>query len=200
MTKRWMLAVPYLARLGLPLLGGLLAFVLWLQLSGNLHQIVEGQYYRSAQLDADRLEEVVGRYGIRSILNLRGAKPGHDWYDAEIALATRRHVAHYDIPLSARRMVSPETLDAILALLHQVPKPVLIHCKGGADRSGLVSALIRLRQGDSPREARQQLGLRYGHVPWLGNATVAMDRSFDLYLRTEGADSGPRQRLTASSP
>ena len=32
-------------------------------------------------------------------------------------------------------------MEAILATLDHAPKPVLIHCKNGADRTGLVGAL-----------------------------------------------------------
>jgi hypothetical protein len=46
-----------------------------LQLLGNVHVVVEEQFYRSAQLDKATLARVVQEYGIKSILNLLGASP-----------------------------------------------------------------------------------------------------------------------------
>ena len=46
--------------------------------------------------------------------------------------------------LSAYRDVSVEQMDEIIKLIEQAPKPILIHCESGADRTGLVSALYRL--------------------------------------------------------
>ncbi|MCK7578152.1 MAG: tyrosine-protein phosphatase [Chromatiales bacterium] len=186
--NRFVCVLPrHLAFWGFLILGVVGGFFLHLQVSGNLYPLIEGQYYRSAQLAPARLETVVVNQGIRSILNLRGAQPGEEWYDAEVALAERLHVAHYDVRLSARRAVPAEKIESILALLRQAPKPVLIHCQAGADRTGLIAAVLRLQQGDPPSRARRQLGLRYGHFPWLGNATVAMDQSFEAYLHTKGA-------------
>jgi protein tyrosine phosphatase (PTP) superfamily phosphohydrolase (DUF442 family) len=187
MTARPKSLIPLLASLGGLLLVIAGPFALWLHVSGNFYPLIEGQYYRSAQLPPARLEKVIGAYGIQSILNLRGLQPGDAWYDSETALAERLHVAHYDVQLSARRMVPPETLTAILALLSQVPKPVLIHCRGGADRTGLISAILRFEHGDPPVKARRQLGLVFGHFPWLGSKTVAMDQSFDAFLRVDYA-------------
>jgi hypothetical protein len=69
--------------------------------AGNVHVVEEGKLYRSAQLGGRQLEQVIAKYGIRSILNLRGAGPGQPWYDGEISLAKELKVAHFDYGLSA---------------------------------------------------------------------------------------------------
>jgi protein tyrosine phosphatase (PTP) superfamily phosphohydrolase (DUF442 family) len=199
MTRRLKSPARHLVRMGLLVLGILGAYVLWVLFTGNLYPVVDGEYYRSAQLEPARLEQVIRNYGIRSILNLRGAQPGDPSYEGEVALAKRLNVGHYDVALSARKTVSPEELEAILALLRQAPKPVLIHCESGADRTGLISAVVRIEQGDPPMQARRQLGLRYGHFPWLGNATVAMDESFDAYLEAKGRHGRDSERLADSA-
>lgn len=154
-----------------------------LQLNGNIHAVQAGQLYRSAQLDSSQFVRVIGEDGIKSILNLRGAHPAAGWYDTELRVAGRLGVAHYDYGISAERPVTAQQIAAILQILRTAPRPILVHCQGGADRSGLVAALYEaVIEGTSPDQAARQLSLRYGHFPYLGSKTVAMDRSFWAYV------------------
>jgi len=160
--------------------------------TGNFHSVEAGQLYRSAQLDAAEFEQVIPAYHIRSVLNLRGPNPESAWYADELAVAERWHVAHFDVGISARRSPTPEQLDRILAILRTAPKPLLIHCQAGADRTGLVAALYRYAIGHEPAErSADELSLRYGHFPYLTSETGAMDESFRTYVLTapHAADS-----------
>src|SRR5437870_5021947 len=49
-------------------------------LSHNLHTVIPGRVYRSAQLSPDLLERVIGTYGIRTVINLRGCGDPSPWY------------------------------------------------------------------------------------------------------------------------
>lgn len=51
-----------------------------LQLTGNFHEVVPGELYRSAQLSAGDLVTYAREKDIRSVLNLRGADRGAPWY------------------------------------------------------------------------------------------------------------------------
>ncbi len=154
-----------------------------LQLDGNVHTVEPGQLYRSAQLGRAGFERVVRAYGIRTIVNLRGAHPGAAWYDGEIAAARSLGVAHYDFALSAEKRVGEKQIDDILRLLRTAKKPILVHCQGGADRSGLVSALYeKAIAGKTGAVADRQLSLRYGHFPYLTSKTGAMDQSFWAFV------------------
>jgi protein tyrosine/serine phosphatase len=160
--------------------------------TGNIHAVSEGELYRSAQLDKDEFAAAIRQYGIRSILNLRGAHPGEAWYDDEVAAANEAGVTHYDVALSARRQPNEAQIKAVLRVLREAPKPLLVHCKSGADRSGLVSALFRLvEENATPEEADRQLSLVYGHFPYLTSKTVAMDESFWAFVRREQAGGEP---------
>jgi protein tyrosine phosphatase (PTP) superfamily phosphohydrolase (DUF442 family) len=151
---------------------------------GNFHAVQPGVLYRSAQLSRSELETLARRYGIESVLNLRGANPGRGWYDGEIAAARDLGIAHYDYALSAKRFVTPQQIAQLLAIVRRAPKPLLIHCESGADRSGLVAALYDYAiGGDSAAEADRQLSLAYGHFPYLTSRTGAMDRSFWAFVR-----------------
>lgn len=149
---------------------------------GNLHTLEPGVAYRSAQLSSSRLETVIEDLGIKSVLNLRG-NTGSQWYKDETQVCDRLGVEHVSWKLSALRRVPPVELDMILVTLEAMPKPVLIHCQGGADRTGLVSAAwMYSEKGVSPEEAESQLSPLYGHLPFLGNGTVAMDKSFRRFV------------------
>ncbi len=158
----------------------------------NLHAVEPGVVYRSAQMSGAHLREAIAARHIRTVLNLRGANPGQRWYDDEVTVARDAGVRHVDIALSAREALSPRQLDDVRHALADSPKPLLIHCNGGSDRTGLVSALYLLSRGAAPAVADEQLALRYGHFPWLGVKSVAMDRTFAAVVASEAA-SAPMQ-------
>lgn len=158
------------------------------QYNGNFHAVKEGAFYRSAQLGRDELHSALRDHQIRSILNLRGAHPGQGWYDDEIAVSQALGVTHYDYGLSARRIVTTQQIGEVLEIIRNAPKPLLVHCKSGADRSGLVSALYRLvDEGASVDHADRELSLIYGHFPYLTSRSKAMDDSFWAFVSTRDA-------------
>ncbi len=165
------------------------AWVGIIQLDGNLRTVEDGVFYRSAQLDAAGFERVIRERGIKSILNLRGRNQGSPWYEAEIEVSQTLGVVHYDVGISARREIALERMDDLVVLVRDAPKPILVHCNAGADRSGLVSALYEIAvRGRPPAEAEGQLSLYYGHFPYLTSKTVAMDRSFRAYAAAKLAN------------
>jgi protein tyrosine phosphatase (PTP) superfamily phosphohydrolase (DUF442 family) len=160
------------------------AFVFSVVAHHNFHVVSPGLVYRSAQMNADALATVIPEYGIKSILNLRGAGEGKDWYVAEINTARELEVQHFDYALSAGRELTDAEMDQILATIRSAPKPILIHCKSGSDRTGLVGALyLYSLEGQPSQSARCQLAVFYGHVPHLlWSDTIAMDNSFWRYV------------------
>lgn len=153
------------------------------QHDGNVHVVEEGKVYRSAQLDKSSLRDVISRNGIKSILNLRGNNTGHDWYDNEIEVSSLLGVEHIDHGISANRRVPIQEMKQLLQQIERAPKPILIHCKAGADRTGLVSALYLARSGRPTEQVKGQLSFIYGHIPILIHSDkIAMDKSLDEYL------------------
>jgi protein tyrosine/serine phosphatase len=167
--------------LGAACFGGYLGL---LQYTGNIHAVEAGHFYRSAQLDRDEFEHVIKSYGIKSILNLRGKDPGRPWYDEEMAISKALAVTHYDYGISARQFVTARQIDEILQIVRSAPKPILVHCRSGADRTGLVAALYLAKiDGVKLDRVDAQLSLIYGHFPYLTSKTIAMDESFWSYVR-----------------
>ena len=150
--------------------------------TGNFHTVVPGKVYRSGQMTEDQWAVYLQQYAIKSLLNLRGKHQESDWYQGEVRTAAQLGVVHYDVNLSAFREVDSGTIETILSIMRQAPKPLLIHCKSGADRSGLIASLYLFAiEGQGAEVAAQQLSVFYGHFPYLFSRSGAMDRSFWRY-------------------
>jgi protein tyrosine phosphatase (PTP) superfamily phosphohydrolase (DUF442 family) len=145
--------------------------------------------YRSAQPDRAGFEELARRHGIRTVLKLN-----HGRDDVPPGMT----VLHF--PVDARTGPGPEQLGRILAALETAPRPVLVHCKSGRDRTGLVVALHRIAHGVPVKEARDDM-LRRGFRPYPGlleawrqavGAAAAGTASAGLRPRPESSRSGLR--------
>jgi len=151
-------------------------------LSSNFHTITAGEAYRSAQPDRDDIEYYIKEYGIRSILNLRGENSAEQWYINEIKVSAENDIKHYDVALSAGREPTEEETQRLIDVFKNAPRPILIHCMSGADRTGLVSAMWKAAvDKEIKTEAEKELSIWYGHIP-IGK-TTAMDRFFDRWIQ-----------------
>jgi protein tyrosine phosphatase (PTP) superfamily phosphohydrolase (DUF442 family) len=161
----------------------------------NDHAVIPGRVYRAGQPAERELGELTARHGIRTVVNLRGTTLGDETYQGECRATFAADVAQEDVTLSAQTLPFPGELRRMIEVLDRSEYPIVIHCKQGADRTGLVSAAVLLLYTDAtPDEARRQLWPRYGH--WQVARTVNMDRFFDLYenkLRADGAAHTPER-------
>lgn len=147
--------------------------------TGNFHPVIAGELYRAAQPEGDDLASYVRQAGIKSVINLRGGNEGDGWYRDEIKASNELGILHLDYRIKASRELTDAQIAELLALMKRAPKPLLIHCNAGADRTGLAAALyLRLLVGVPDAVARRQLSLRYGHVPLWWLSAQAMDRTY----------------------
>jgi hypothetical protein len=107
----------------------------------NFHWIVPGEAARSAQAYAGFLGPFLSARGIRSVVNLRGPNAKFRWWHYEKRVAEERGIAHFDTMLNSRRLPTRQMLLDLLAAFDAAPKPVLLKCSGGQDRSSFASAL-----------------------------------------------------------
>jgi protein tyrosine/serine phosphatase len=157
------------------------SYLLGIQVSGNFAAVVPGEAYRSNQPSATDIAGYAARYGIRTIVNLRGSNENAAWYKDEVAAARRLGLGHVDFKMSADRQLDRDEAQQLAVVLRDAPKPVLIHCRSGSDRTGLASALYlnRIAKMDE-HTAERQLSIRYGHIgiPFF-SPTYAMDESWE---------------------
>jgi protein tyrosine phosphatase (PTP) superfamily phosphohydrolase (DUF442 family) len=147
-------------------LGILIVAICSVSLAGcRFDEVDEGKFYRSQQLSAKNYEKAIKTYGIKTIINLRGKNTGKDWYDEERAVSEKYGVNHIDIGLSAKRIPHRENLIQILNAYRNAERPILVHCQGGADRSGVASAIYQIEyMGKTNKEARENmLNPSYAH-------------------------------------
>ena len=111
--------------------------------------------------------------GLRSVLNLRGWDV-YAHYQYEERICQKLGMRLENIKLNARNAPQSEAINAIVDCLGKMEKPLLFHCKSGADRAGLVSAIyLMVYEGASVQEAMKQLSFRHVHVDF--TATGVLD-------------------------
>jgi protein tyrosine/serine phosphatase len=119
--------------------------------------------WRSAQ-PAPHQIRAMARQGVRTIVNLRGERRCGS-YRLERSACERYGITLVNFHIRGRRAPFREEIKAAIELFERVEYPMLIHCKSGADRTGLMSTLYRfLKEGVPLSEARRQLSLRYGYL------------------------------------
>lgn len=152
----------------------------YLQYTGNFHSVIPGELYRSAQPTPAEIDKYAKKVGIRSILNLRGPNPGQDWYEAEAKEAKALNIQLIDIPLFSRKKMTPAQEATLIELMRNAPKPMLIHCAAGANRTGMASAIyLGVIKGEDKEVARHQLSPIYGHLPFRFMRSYPMRQSME---------------------
>jgi undecaprenyl-diphosphatase len=128
----------------------------------NFHEVIPGEIYRSAQLSAGSLENLAGKHGIETVISLRRPKPDQSWYTKEKATAESLGIQHHDIGMDLTFSPRIDHLLELRDLLEDAPRPLLVHCRAGADRTGLAAVMTKLLDGSSSlEEARAQVALKY---------------------------------------
>lgn len=121
----------------------------------------------------------LARRGIRTIISLRGLNSsGASLF--EIEACRKAGITLIPFKMSSRGAPKASTVLDFAELMKQVEKPVLLHCKSGADRSGFAMALYLLVSGEgSIEQARAQLSWRYLHFK--GAKTGRLDAFLEAY-------------------
>ena len=153
----------------------------------NFAAVAPGRLYRCNHPTPQRLAAATRRYGIRTLINLRGAtNNGSDALSRDAA--ARLGLDFIDMALESRGAPQRERILRLAAIFHDMRAPALMHCKSGADRAGLAAGLFVLLQGGSAREALRQLSWRFGHIA--PSRTGILDAFFHRYAR-EGEGRKP---------
>ncbi len=162
-----------------------LFWVFYFLLYANFHK-VDNELYRSAQLYSFNMPYFIEHDKIKSIINFRGGyaqgQEPDKWYVDEVDFAKKHNISHYDYGIGDRVKITLKQMEEMVELMKKAPKPLLIHCKAGADRTSLAAALY-LYAIKKDRDASRAISIVYGHFPWLGSKIYFMDESFEHYKR-----------------
>lgn len=150
----------------------------------NFYQSVGAGMYRSGQMPPERLGTIIDKLGIKTVVNLRGEED-KPWYVAERETVEQNEARLINLGFSASRYPDPARLRELLDVVERIEPPFLVHCKGGADRTGLFFVLLALREGQSWSEAMRQLSLlRFNYYDRMKSATI----TYPLYDFADYAD------------
>ncbi|OFZ29045.1 MAG: hypothetical protein A2622_13210 [Bdellovibrionales bacterium RIFCSPHIGHO2_01_FULL_40_29] len=149
------------------------------RISQNFAVVDEGKLYRSAQLTTEELADTIKKYGIKTVISLRGYPLQTRFYEQQDVALTRMKTDFVAIDMSDLYYPDEENLRRIFQVFEKGPFPILIHCRVGADRTGMVAALYqRAYMNKSLEEALEQLTFKYWHVPLFKPAMTGFVRKF----------------------
>jgi hypothetical protein len=177
---------PWIAAISLAMaIGG----ITWWHISLNprFFPVIETQVYRSAQLSVSRLDATIQAYGIRTIIALLGPEKGALWYENEKALAGQRQVQMFNIGFASHELPQYNRLNQLVDALLAAPRPILLHCYRGSDRTGMASAIaLILNEGSSLQTIEKQFSWRYGVVPYSNSIGVIFFKQYSEWLSATG--------------
>ena len=128
----------------------------------NLHQL-DDNVWRSNQPSPRQIKNLAAN-GIKTVVNLRGPSRWGS-YILEKEACEQYGVQFINHRMYSRRMPTYKELLKTQAMFESLDKPVLFHCKSGADRAGMCSALYLLMVKKAPiEEAIKQLNWRFLHI------------------------------------
>jgi len=178
--KRWLSRRTLFKLAGWGAAAGFTAEFLRVVAFSNVHTVIPGRVYRTAQPTPERLQKLIAEKQIRTVINLRGICSDTAWYLGECQTTHAANINQEDITFSAKRYPAPAEIQRLIDVFDHTAYPVVLHCQRGADRTGLASVVARLLMtSDSLSAARRQLWPRYGH--FAVGRTAVLDAFFDLY-------------------
>jgi hypothetical protein len=113
----------------------------------NFHWVVPGECARAAQAWAGGVGPFLEKRGIKALINLRGRNDDLSWWKNETAAAEARGIAHFDAMLDSRKLPTRTMLVDLVGAFDQAPRPFLLKCSGGQDRTSFAAALYLIHRG-----------------------------------------------------
>lgn len=144
----------------------------------NFRTVIPGRVYRCNHPTPWRLAMATRRLRLKTLVNLRGhRKCGSDALSRDAA--RRLGLKHIDMAFESRNAPHRDRIERFEAIYRSITFPMLMHCKSGADRTGLAAGLVILFEGGTAREALRQLSWKNGHFN--SSRTGVLDAFFLRY-------------------
>ncbi|GAN52806.1 tyrosine-protein phosphatase [Tanticharoenia sakaeratensis] len=148
----------------------------------NLQVVIPGRVYRCNHPTPARLARLTRRLGLKTLVNLRGKRDcGSDALSRRAAADLG--LAHLDMAFESRGAPHRDRILRFEAMYRTIGMPMLMHCKSGADRTGLAAGLVLMFEGGTTQDALRQLSWRYGHF---NRSRTGILDAFFLRYRAQG--------------
>jgi hypothetical protein len=136
-----------------------------IEFHNNFYEVVPGVLYRSGEMPPAALGEIIGKYGIASVLDLRiSGETIHKDGVSEKQIVLSHGARYVNFPVATSRVPTKEDLLRLDGILHSLQTPLLIHCSTGALRTGVITTLWLQEVADlAPELARTQLAAPFGY-------------------------------------
>ena len=131
----------------------------------NFHWVREGEAARSSQAHFGGLKRLMQRHGLKAIVNLRGENSDLSWWRYEKRVCEALAARHLDAMLDSRKLPTRDMLARLMDTFDEAPKPFLLKCSGGQDRTGLAAALYLIHRDGWG--ARGPAELHFAAFPYL---------------------------------
>jgi len=151
----------------------------FLRLWFHNHHPMGGEMYRENQPSPKRIAEWA-KMGFKTVVNLRGVSP-KGYYLLEKEACEQHGLTLVDFRMYSRDVHSVEAIKGARDLFNTIEYPAVMHCKSGADRTGIMGVLYHHFKLGKPIEAAlEQLSFKYLHVK--AGKTGMLDFFFEDYL------------------
>ncbi len=131
----------------------------------NFHWVVPGEAARAAQAWAGGVGPFLEKRGIKAVINLRGRNDDLSWWKNETGAAAARGIAHLDAMLDSRKLSTRPMLERLIQCFDEAPKPFMLKCSGGQDRTSLAAALYLIHA--KGWQAYDLAAAQYARFPYL---------------------------------
>jgi len=150
----------------------------------NLHKVSDN-LYRGAQPTAEGVERLKA-LGVKTIINLRSS-------DTDKSLPIPPGIAYERVPMTAWRPNDPDVVRFLQIVGDESRLPAFVHCRRGADRTGMMVAIYRIAvQGWDKEQAIAEMtqgGFRF-NSGWQNLVQYIRDLDVDA-IKQQAGIKGP---------
>jgi uncharacterized protein (TIGR01244 family) len=162
----------------------------------NFYQ-VDQNVYRGAQPTADGFK-YLAKIGVKTVIDLRAAD---ERSESEESIVTAAGMKYVSVPMTGLTAPTEAQISGILGILESGNGPVFVHCKRGADRTGVVIASYRIDHDgwDSAHALSEAkaLGMSFFQFPRMSYISAFRPRTLDAKTGAAGGAVAPAT-LTAN--